>query len=67
MNAAEIFKVLIKEKQGQLEHHEKAKAEECKAFLKQTLNTDNIEAVQLEDLKRVVEGDKMISRIQYRR
>lgn len=38
-----------------------------KRFLKDTLKTDKIENIQLEELKKVVEGDKMISRIAYRR
>jgi len=38
-----------------------------KRFLKQTLQTDEIEQLKIEDIKRVCEGDNMISRIKYRR
>lgn len=38
-----------------------------KSFIKETLKTDKIEQIKLEDLKKVVEGDNMLSRIKYRK
>ena len=38
-----------------------------KKFLKQTMNTDKIDQVSLDDLKKIVEGEGMISRIKYRK
>jgi len=38
-----------------------------KRFLKQTMHTDQIENVSLDELKKVVEGDGLISRIKYRK
>ena len=64
-SAVEIYRTLIAEKSGEVQ--DKQKAETCKKFIKETLNTEHIEQVQLDDLKKVVEGDKMLTRIQYRR
>lgn len=61
----EIYRTLINEKNGV--ETDKQKCERMKKFMKETLNTDKIELVKLEDLKKHVEGDKMISRIAYRR
>jgi len=38
-----------------------------KRFLKETMNTDQIDKVSLDELKKVVEGEGMISRIKYRK
>ena len=38
-----------------------------KRFLKQTMNTDQIDKVRLDELKKTVEGEGMISRIKYRK
>lgn len=38
-----------------------------KTFLKQTMNTDQIDKVSLDELKKIVEGEGMISRIKYRK
>jgi hypothetical protein len=37
-----------------------------KDFLMKNFKTDDIEKVQYKDLKKVVEGDSLLSRIQYR-
>lgn len=66
-SAMDIYRTLINEKNGQVNPEDKQKSEKMKKFLKDTLKTDQIEQIQLEELKKVVEGDKMLSRIQYRR
>jgi|TARA_B110000305_G_C19155235_1_gene499957 hypothetical protein len=38
-----------------------------KRYLKQTMNTDQIDKISLDELKKVVEGEGMISRIKYRK
>jgi len=38
-----------------------------KDFLKKTMKTDQIEKVEFADLKKQIEGDGMLKRIQYRR
>ena len=43
------------------------KRDKMKRFLKQTMKTDQIDKVSLEDLKKIVEGEGMISRIKYRK
>ena len=41
--------------------------DQMKRFLKQTMNTDQIDKVSLDELKKIVEGEGMISRIKYRK
>ena len=43
------------------------KRDKMKRFLKETMNTDQIDKVSLDELKKVVEGEGMISRIKYRK
>jgi|FLMP01.2.fsa_nt_emb hypothetical protein len=38
-----------------------------KTFLKASMNTDQIEKVNLDDLKKAIDGDNMMTRIKYRR
>jgi hypothetical protein len=38
-----------------------------KKFLKETMNTDEIDRIDLKDLKEAVEGKSMLSRVQYRK
>jgi len=38
-----------------------------KEFLKQSFKTDNIAKINMEELKKHIEGDNMMSRIKYRR
>ena len=65
-SAIEIYRTLIKEKDnGHVE--DRLKSEKMKSFLKETMKTDKIEQVKLEDLKKAVEGDNMLSRIKYRK
>jgi len=68
-SAVEIFKELIAEKNGQAakNEEEREKREKMKTFLKMSMKTDAIDKVNLEDLKKAVEGDQMISRIKYRK
>jgi hypothetical protein len=37
-----------------------------KDFLKKTMKTDQIDKISLDELKKVVDGEGMISRIKYR-
>lgn len=68
-NAFEIYRELINEKNGQEAKDEKEveKRQKMKTFIKATMKTDQIERINLEDLKKVTEGDAVISRIKYRR
>ena len=38
-----------------------------RSFIQEKFKTDKIETIQLDDLKKTVEGDNMISRIKYRK
>jgi len=38
-----------------------------KTFLRETMKTDQIDKVSLDELKKIVEGEGMISRIKYRK
>lgn len=64
-SALEIYRELLAEKQGtaRADAHEVEKRAKMKNFLTETLNTDKIEQVSLEDLKRQIEGEGMIKRI----
>jgi len=68
-SAVDIFKELIAEKNGQTakNEEEREKREKMKTFLKISMKTESIDKVNLEDLKKAVEGDQMISRIKYRK
>lgn len=68
-SALEIYKELIEEKQGQSPSSEgqREKIMKMKTFLKASMNTDQIEKVQLDDLKKAIDGDNMMTRIKYRR
>lgn len=67
--AVEIYRELISEAKGEASKHENdvKKREEMKTFLKAAMNTDQIERVNLDELKKAINGENMISRIQYRR
>jgi len=64
-SAPENYRELLAEKQGtaRADAHEVEKRAKMKNFLTETLNTDKIEQVSLEDLKRQIEGEGMIKRI----
>tara|TARA_B110000285_G_scaffold229415_1_gene294095 strand:- start:1758 stop:2525 length:768 start_codon:yes stop_codon:yes gene_type:complete len=68
-SALEIYKELIEEKQGNSPgtEEQKEKIMRMKTFLKASMNTDQIEKVQLDDLKKAIDGDNMMTRIKYRR
>lgn len=66
----EMYRTLIEDKKNPnmnqtLEH--KQKIEKMKKFLKETMNTDEIDRIELKDLKEAVEGKSMLSRVQYRK
>jgi Ca2+/Na+ antiporter len=69
-STVEIYRTLIEEKKNpnmnqSLEH--KQKIDKMKKFLKETMNTDEIDRIELKDLKEAVEGKSMLSRVQYRK
>jgi len=60
----------MKEKQGEgpkedKEHREKI--DDMKAFLRDTMKTDQIDKVDIDELKKQIEGEGMLSRMKYRR
>ena len=68
-SALEIYRVLIDEKKG-LNPTTPAGIEErkkMKEYVKATMGTDQIDKVQLADLKTAIEGKGLIKRIQYRK
>lgn len=67
--AVEIYRELISEAKGEASKNENdvKKRDEMKTFLKAAMNTDQIERVNLDELKKAINGENMISRIQYRR
>lgn len=67
--AYEIYKDLLIEQRGNAPQDEESvkKRAEMKKFLKQTMNTEQIDKVSLDELKKLVEGEGMISRIKYRK
>lgn len=67
--AVEIYRELINEKNGEAAKTKEdvEKREKMRAFIKETMKTDQIDRVNLEDLKKAIDGDNMISRIKYRR
>ena len=38
-----------------------------KGYLKETMKTDNIKNINLEDLKKQINGEDLVSRIKYRK
>lgn len=65
----EIYRELIKEKKGETaaDADAKKKRERMKQFLKETMKTDQIENVNMEQLKEAIDGESMIKRIKYRK
>ena len=60
--------MLIEQKGGAPQDKDSVeKRDKMKRFLKQTMKTDQIDKVSLEELKKIVEGEGMISRIKYRK
>lgn len=64
----EFYRILIAEKKGTplKNYDEQRKRKEMKDFLMKTLQTDDIEKVVYNDLKRVLEGESLVSRFKYR-
>jgi hypothetical protein len=50
---------------GDAEHQ--AKVDDMKAFLKDTMKTDQIDKVDMDELKKQVQGEGMLARMKYRR
>lgn len=61
----EIYKELINEKQGLSKNDKEsiAKRDKMKKFLKETMHTDEIERINIEELKAQIEGKSMLSRL----
>ena len=68
-SAYEIYKDLLIEQRGNAPQDEASlsKRGKMKEFLRKTMKTDQIDKVSLDELKKVVEGEGMISRIKYRK
>lgn len=68
-SAYEIYKDLLVEQKGGAPQDKESveKRDKMKRFLKQTMKTDQIDKVSLDELKKIVEGQGMISRIKYRK
>merc|ERR1711990_245880 len=49
------------------DEEETKKREKMKQFMQSTMQTTSIDKVNIDDLKKAVEGDQMISRIKYRK
>ena len=67
--AVEIYRELINEMNGHTakDESEQKKREKMKNFIKETMHTDQIDRIALQDLKQVIEGDQLVSRVKYRR
>lgn len=67
-SAYEIYKDLLIEQRGNAPQDEESlsKRGKMKDFLKKTMKTDQIDKISLDELKKVVDGEGMISRIKYR-
>ncbi len=67
--AIDIYRELIREKKGEASDHpdDVSRRDKMKTFLKETMKTDQIERVSLQELKTAIEGEGMINRIKYRR
>lgn len=65
----QIYRELINEKKGEAskDPQEVEKRKKMKEFLKQAFKTDQIENINLEDLKTAVNGEGLINRIKYRK
>ena len=68
-SAVEIYRELIDDKKGLNPTTEAGieKRNKMKNFVKETMKTDQIDKVQLADLKTAIEGEGLIKRIQYRK
>lgn len=60
---------MIAEKQGvkAIDDTHQFKRDEMRKFVVETMKTDQIDKVNLEELKKAIDGDNMITRLKYRR
>jgi len=65
--AVDFYRTLLAEKQGNADSKDQERAKTMKGFLKDQFGHDQIEKVDLEELKKKVEGDGMLARAKYRR
>ena len=67
--AVEIFKELTHDAMGKeaKTEEDKVKRAKMKQFMQSTMNTQSIDKVNMDDLKKAVDGDQMIGRIKYRK
>ena len=65
----DIYRDLIKEKKGEasMAPEDVERREKMKAFLKETMKTDQIERISFAELKHAMEGESMLNRIKYRK
>ena len=68
-SAVDIYRELINEKNGMAPKNteEENKRHKMKAFLKDSMNTDQIDRVNIDELKKAVEGGPMLGRLKYRK
>jgi len=68
-SAYEIYKDLLLEQRGGAPQDEQSvvRRDKMKKFLKESMKTDQIDKVSLDELKKKVDGEGMISRIKYRK
>lgn len=64
--AVDFYRTLLKEREDGTPG-DTQKAQEMKGFLKKEFGHDQIEKVQLDELKKKVEGDGMLAKAKYRR
>ena len=67
--AVEVYRELIEDKKGIAPTTEAGieRRNKMKSFVKDTMKTDQIDKIQLADLKQAIEGESLIKRIQYRK
>lgn len=65
----EIYRELFAEKKGEkaADDDQKKKRDDMRNFIKATMQTDQIDRVDYEELKKEIEGEGLISRIKYRK
>lgn len=65
----DVFSTLMDEKRGvgPKDEAQREKVDKCQKFIRDTLKTDQIDKVDMDELKRQVEGEGMLSRMKYRR
>lgn len=65
----EVMKELISEKEGKPPKSKEdiEKRNKMRAFVKETQKTDQIDKVNMEELKKAIEGEALLSKLKYKR